>query len=284
MGSTGVDAQEGQHRQHAHRRQQPTQEQDHRPDTQQSPAVVAAAQSRQGLGSQRHRHQRRRVGPPLQDRRGQQRRDEHRVAKVDQRPPEGPHDGGQVQEGGERQMTAADVLGNEPARHNDRRRENLLGDAAPLVGDQGPRAQGPCQQVGEDPDLHAGGSRQPEERQQEERPGERRLGILKQHDPAAVVGVPRRKLMEVHQGDAGALPQGGELSPIVGATDPVQAELAGAPRRAEHDHRRHQQQRDRDSRGERPDPRVLQPLLQLHGPPAVLSRLLGLRKGSRPRG
>ncbi len=132
------------------------------------------------------------------------------------------------------------------------RAQQLLGAVAAAVADQRARAQRAGDEVGEDPDLDRRPRRQPPERQQEDRPRERRLRVLVQHQPAAMVGVPRRELVKVGQRDARRLPGLAEVAPVAGRAEmierPLASRAADVARRTVEDRGRGQAQRDGDAR------------------------------------
>ncbi len=169
-----------------------------------------------------------------------------------------PQDERQVEERRERQVTAADVLGEETAGRHHRRAEQLLGRVPAAVGDERPRAQRAAEEMRDDPDLHRHRRRQPEIGQQEERPRERRLRMLIEDEPAAVVRVPGWKLVEVAERHARRLPQHRKVAPVVGGPEAIEAETTRAAARAVHDHRRGQGEGDGDAANDRPGPRCAQ--------------------------
>ena len=207
-------------------------------------------------------HERDRIGRALVEREREQPRDQHRPARVGERAAERPQDRREEEKRRERQVAAAGVPGDESAGGDEHRAQQLLGAVAAAVADQRARAQRAGDEVGEDPDLHRGRRRQPPERQQEDRPRERRLRVLVQHQAAAMVGVPGRELVEVGERHARRFPGFAEVAPVAGRAEVQEARPAPAPATG-HEHRRRQPQRDRQA----PQDREAGPRARLPQPP-----------------
>ncbi len=107
----------------------------------------------------------------------------------------------------------------EAATRDDGGDQQLLRKVGARLPREPHRAERAQDKVHENPDVHSQPGRQPEERQEEHRPRERRFGIAEQRDAATLVGVPRRELVEVDEGDASGFPSRGELESIAGGDD-----------------------------------------------------------------
>src|SRR5205823_6277805 len=198
-------------------------------------------------GAEAERH---RIDAAFEDHEGKDGGRKDGVARVADRPAVRPERPRQEQERRVPELSAAEVLGDAARSDHQDGGEHLGRRVRSGVLRQGPRSESAGDEMRDIPQLDRRHRGYEEEEEEEERARKWHLRVEVMDDAAAVIRVPRGKLPEVAQRDAGDFPHHEELARVVGLARPIEDPQAAA-RRALEGGGRDEGERDRDAAGDR---------------------------------